>query len=184
MFAQIITTVQSDQTQALGQHIGAILTHTILKDSGQLQSKAPAAEAFVIALHGDLGAGKTTLTQGIAAGLGVTQPVTSPTYTLVNEYALDNKFTLAHVDSYRLADSGDGASSKIEAAALGIGLDELLDDDHVILIIEWASYLADLLPADHLAITLAHDADHPDNRHITIQPFGARGQAILDALDS
>lgn len=170
---QTIVTTTTDQTQSLGQQIGACLNDLPTR-----------SDAFVIALHGELGAGKTTLTQGIAAGLGVTQPVTSPTYMLINEYPLQADRTFIHVDSYRLADAPGGSARN---AALGIGLDEFLDDDRAILIIEWASYLADLLPADHLAITLSHDpqtADpkNADAREITLSANGPISQSILEQI--
>lgn len=111
----------------------------------------------VIALHGDLGAGKTTLTQGIARGLGVTQRVTSPTFTLVNEYEGDSGQRLVHIDSYRLGDlaiENQDEAALLEADTFGLG--EILDGDDAVILIEWAERVAGLLPADHLSITLSH----------------------------
>jgi tRNA threonylcarbamoyladenosine biosynthesis protein TsaE len=90
----------------------------------------------VVALTGDLGAGKTCLVKGIALGLGVKQDVTSPTFTLIHEYP-----PLAHVDLYRL-DSAEG-----------IGLEEYLGGPWIT-VIEWAGKVESLLPANTLRIRL------------------------------
>jgi tRNA threonylcarbamoyladenosine biosynthesis protein TsaE len=97
----------------------------------------------VLALTGDLGAGKTHLVKGIAAGLGIASEVTSPTFTLIHEYA-GGKFPLYHIDLYRL-DSPD--------EALKIGLDEYLDGDGVT-VIEWADKFSALIPDGALWISL------------------------------
>lgn len=99
----------------------------------------------VVALYGDLGAGKTVLTKGIASGLGVHAPVTSPTFTLINEYDLPNSDVLYHVDCYRLDEPvGD---------AIGLGLEALFA--HGVVVIEWADLIQPLLPPDRLDIELA-----------------------------
>ncbi len=109
---------------------------------------------LVIALHGDLGAGKTTFVQGLAAGLGVRERVTSPTFILANEYQTPRGWRLVHVDAYRLAERGAD-----EAAAFG--LEELLDATDTIVAIEWAERVADLLPADCLQIWLQAEEAAP-----------------------
>jgi tRNA threonylcarbamoyladenosine biosynthesis protein TsaE len=88
----------------------------------------------VVALSGDLGAGKTCLTKGIAAGLGVTAPVTSPTFTLIHEYS--GKLPVYHIDLYRLESPRD---------ALAIGILDYFGGNGVC-IVEWAEKIADLLP--------------------------------------
>ena len=88
----------------------------------------------IIALHGDLGAGKTCFVQGMSRALGIGIPISSPTYTLIDEYEGENP--LYHIDLYRLSNS-------IEV--LGIGLEEYLEKDGLIAI-EWAERGEDLLP--------------------------------------
>ena len=90
----------------------------------------------VIALCGDLGAGKTHFVKGVAAGVQSDAPVTSPTFTLIHEY-LGGRLPLYHFDFYRLDDEDD---------ALKIGLDEYLEGDGVC-VIEWADKFPGLLPA-------------------------------------
>ncbi|MCX6897250.1 MAG: tRNA (adenosine(37)-N6)-threonylcarbamoyltransferase complex ATPase subunit type 1 TsaE [Verrucomicrobia bacterium] len=106
----------------------------------QLASSLPAGT--VVALSGDLGAGKTALTKGIARGLGVEDTITSPTFTLVNEHAARNDRRLYHVDLYRL----DQPQQAVE-----IGIEEELAPDGWT-IIEWAEKLGDVLPASAVRI--------------------------------
>ena len=91
----------------------------------------------VLALSGDLGAGKTHLVKGIAKGLGIDADVTSPTFTLIHEYT-GGRLPLYHIDLYRLDEAEE---------ALKIGLDEYLESDGVT-VIEWADKFAELIPAD------------------------------------
>jgi tRNA threonylcarbamoyladenosine biosynthesis protein TsaE len=88
----------------------------------------------VLALHGDLGSGKTCFVQGLAAALGIDRPVTSPTFTLVHEY--QGARPLVHVDLYRIRDSGD---------AFNIGIEEYFDTDGIAAI-EWAERAEDIFP--------------------------------------
>jgi tRNA threonylcarbamoyladenosine biosynthesis protein TsaE len=110
----------------------------------------------VLALHGDLGAGKTCFVQGLAAGLDVQQPVSSPTYTLVNEYR--GRLPLYHVDLYRLH-SAD--------AALDMGLDEYLDGAGITAI-EWPERAAAVLPARTRHIQFSH-GQTPSERIIRLE---------------
>ena len=97
----------------------------------------------VLVLCGDLGAGKTHLVKGLAAGLGVSTEVTSPTFTLIHEYPGSHR-TLYHIDLYRLEDS---------AEALGIGLEEYMDSDGVT-VIEWGDKFPELMPKESKWIRL------------------------------
>lgn len=132
----------------------------------------------VIALQGNLGAGKTLLTQGIAAGLAISAPVTSPTFVLVNEYALPQGGTLIHIDSYRLGETSVQAVDE----ALAMGLDELLTRPDAIVVIEWAALVAPLLPPDYLQITLDYQPDEPAQRHLICTAYGPASHALLQQL--
>lgn len=99
----------------------------------------------VIALHGDLGAGKTCFIQGYAAALGIDDPVTSPTYTIIGEY--EGRLPLHHIDLYRLSGPEE---------ALGLGLEEYFDVNGITAI-EWAERAEGLLPPDLLHIQITVD---------------------------
>ncbi len=114
-----------EETIALGERLAALL---------------PAGT--VVALSGDLGAGKTALTKGIARGLGVNDTITSPTFTLVSEHAVRDGRRLYHVDLYRL----DRPQQAVE-----IGIEEELAPDGWT-VIEWAEKLGAVLPADAVRI--------------------------------
>ena len=120
----------------------------------QLASSLPAGT--VVALSGDLGAGKTALTKGIARGLGVTDTITSPTFTLVNEHAARDGRRLYHVDLYRL----DQPQQAVE-----IGIEEELAPDGWT-IIEWAEKLGDVLPAN--AVRIHIDVVGENERRISV----------------
>lgn len=128
----------------------------------------------VLVLAGDLGAGKTALTQGIARALGVEGQVTSPTFTLVHVYE-DGRLPIHHLDVYRL--------EQLEEVA-DLGLPELLDEGGVV-IVEWGDAILPALPADHLEIRLTF-GDGDDDRTLTLTPGGttwsARDRALHAAL--
>lgn len=113
----------------------------------------------VIALSGELGAGKTTLMQGVAAALGVTQPVTSPTFALVLEYPLPGGRRFVHMDLYRLQGPED-----LEA----IGFEEYLASDAIIAI-EWAERAGGLLPDATLFVNIRIADDTRETRQITLK---------------
>ncbi|MEG1256789.1 tRNA (adenosine(37)-N6)-threonylcarbamoyltransferase complex ATPase subunit type 1 TsaE [Clostridium sp.] len=96
----------------------------------------------IICLIGDLGTGKTHLTKGIAKGLGILECITSPTFTIVNEY--DGRLKLYHFDVYRVNDPDEIAA---------IGFDEYIFGDGVS-VIEWANYIEDLIPEESLTINI------------------------------
>ncbi len=117
-----------------------------------------AGTGTVIALEGDLGAGKTTFTQAFAAALGVRRPVTSPTFTLVGEYKLPNGGRLVHMDLYRLKSATD-----LDA----LGFDEYLQSGDLVCI-EWPDRAEGALPPDTLYMRLEIPAGRPDARIATL----------------
>ena len=146
-FGMQITTHSADETQALGQRLAKRLL-----------------PGDVIAYFGDLGAGKTALTRGIAQGLGFTDLVTSPTYTIVNEY-LTGRIPLFHFDMYRL-----GSSDEL----FDIGWEDYLARGGVCAV-EWSENVEDAL-RDAIHITIEKDPLEPDTRRITIEG-GSRFEA-------
>ena len=100
-------------------------------------------------LVGDVGAGKTTFTRALAKGLGITAPVTSPSFTISKEYPFDNNF-LVHYDFYRLQDPG----------LMSEDLNESLNDPSVLTVVEWADSVQNLLPKNRLKITFKIQADN------------------------
>lgn len=122
----------------------------------------------VVCLNGDLGAGKTTLTKSIAKGLGIDDYVTSPTFTIVNEYY--GKTDLYHIDTYRLDD-------KIDVDYLGF--DEYFYSDGVT-IVEWAEKIKDALPEEYMEINIK---SHDDKRDLEINYLGNRFDKLKEKLD-
>lgn len=138
---ETIQTHSPEETQTIGRQIGETL-------------KA----GDVVALVGDLGAGKTCLTQGIARGIGIAsqEVVNSPSYTLINEYA--GKIPVYHIDLYRLQHHAD---------IIDLGLEEYLEGKGIC-VIEWADRMSDLLPANPIQITIKWVDE--STRTIEIQP--------------
>lgn len=133
-----------DETHEIGRRLGAA-----------------AVPGTVIALSGELGAGKTQLAKGVAEGLGVTSVVNSPTFVLMNEHL--GRLRLYHIDAYRLDDPED-------AMAAG-----LLDEGHAdgVAVVEWADRLDGWLPADRLEISLQTPAGAPMRRIVRWTAIGA-----------
>lgn len=126
---------------------------------------------MVLCLTGDLGAGKTLFTKGVAAGLGVKADVTSPSFTLMNLY--DGRLPVAHFDLYRLDDGGDLDE---------IGFYEYADEPVGVAIIEWADKFPEALPPHHLSVVLSPGKNLEERR----LAFTARGdgyEGILAALE-
>lgn len=109
----------------------------------------------IICMYGDLGAGKTAFTQGLADGLGIGGYVNSPTFTIVNIYKGD--ITLNHFDAYRIGDADE---------MLDIGFDEMISSDAVS-VIEWAELIEDIIPKKRYNITILRTGDF--SRDITIE---------------
>lgn len=141
----------AEQTRRVGVRLGEML------QTGHL-----------ICLDGDLGSGKTTLTQGIARGWGALDPVTSPTFILVNQYNRADSELLYHVDAFRLATAD-------EAAAMGLA--ELLESGRVV-VLEWPSHIGPLIPADHLRVHLEWVDD--SRRSLRFEAHGRAHRRLLD----
>jgi tRNA threonylcarbamoyladenosine biosynthesis protein TsaE len=120
-----------------------------------------------LSLEGDLGAGKTTFTQGLARGLGVTTVVNSPTFTIVKEY--HGRMPLYHMDVYRVGDDVDS-----------LGLDEYFYGDGVC-VVEWASLIEDVLPEDRLTVILNMVDD--GTRRCQLVPRGERYVRLCEEID-
>ncbi|MBO4630824.1 MAG: tRNA (adenosine(37)-N6)-threonylcarbamoyltransferase complex ATPase subunit type 1 TsaE [Lentisphaeria bacterium] len=116
--------------------------------AAKIASETPNGTVF--ALDGNLGAGKTVFASGFAAGLGITEPVSSPTFTIVQEYPWGNGKMLYHMDLYRISDSD---------AALAFGIDDFLFDPNAISIIEWPERAEDLYPPEAIRIDISHTED-------------------------
>ena len=142
----IFTTNSPLETEKIGEALGKIL---------------PAGT--ILAYEGDLGAGKTAFTRGLARGLGYRDPVTSPTYTIVNEY-LGGRLPLFHFDMYRLRSSDD---------LFDIGWEDYLDRNGICAV-EWSENVRDAMEN---AITLRIEKTGDESRRITIE-----GSVDLDAL--
>ena len=138
----------ADQTRRFGMRLGNLLR------PGDL-----------VGLSGDLGAGKTTLISGVAKGWGSTDPVTSPTFVLVNEYYRFDNSVMFHMDAYRIG---------------SLWVAEELDFDRMLrkgpLLIEWADRIREILPADCLWIQMKYISD--GIRSFTLKPTGKRYTAL------
>lgn len=146
-----IVSHSADQTRRLGARLGQLLV------SGD-----------VICLEGELGAGKTCLAQGIGRGLGIREPIVSPTFTLIREYkAAEGRPPFYHVDFYRLGDAEE---------ALALGLEEILYGDGVC-VIEWAEKMKAVLPVERLWITLRHLDE--TKRGLLMEATGQRYEELL-----
>ena len=123
----------------------------------------------VLVLDGDLGAGKTTFTKGLAAGLEIPDIIKSPTFTIIHEYQ-DGRLPLYHMDAYRLENGG----------AEDLGLEEYFDGDGVS-VVEWAEFVEDELPADFLAIHFKR-TDDDNTRVLEFEPHGQHFDQIVKSV--
>lgn len=122
----------------------------------------------VITLEGDLGAGKTTFTKGLAKGLGIKRTINSPTFTIIKEYR--GNLPLYHMDVYRLENSDED-----------LGFEEYFDGDGVT-VVEWAHLIEDQLPSEILSVQLFHQGD--SKRKIVLKPVGERFQQLCKEIMS
>ncbi|NLL25913.1 MAG: tRNA (adenosine(37)-N6)-threonylcarbamoyltransferase complex ATPase subunit type 1 TsaE [Erysipelotrichia bacterium] len=120
----------------------------------------------LITLTGQLGAGKTTFTQGLGKGLNIEKNITSPTFTLLKIYQGD--LPLYHIDAYRL-----------EGLSQDLGFEDYIESDGVC-VIEWSQFISDLLPEDRINIEINILED--DNRELLITASGEKYERILDKL--
>jgi tRNA threonylcarbamoyladenosine biosynthesis protein TsaE len=139
-----------EQTQRLGVRLGELL------DPGTL-----------VCLVGDLGAGKTTIAQGVARGWGALDPVTSPTFVLINQYRRADSAVLYHVDAFRLDRPTD---------AQALGLLELIDGAGPVLI-EWADKIASILPSEGLWVEMSWEDDL--RRRLRFDARGPASESLL-----
>lgn len=135
---------------------------------------ATAKGGDLLLLAGDLGAGKTTLTKGIARALGIRRPVKSPTFTIVREYR-EGKMPLFHMDMYRL-ENGDLSSIDLPGYFAENGL----------IVMEWPQYVKDQLPANFLELTLRRVDDSWDStkRTVAVKAVGARAKQWWQGVKS
>ncbi len=127
----------------------------------------------VVVLAGELGAGKTTFTQGLAQGMGIEDPVTSPTFVVAREMPIGTSGVgLVHVDAYRIS------SNRISSLHEWDDLD--LDLESVATVIEWGERVVAALPADHLDVRISGEGDA---RILSIQSHGPRSARLLAAVE-
>lgn len=143
-----------EQTKRLGMKLGKLL------QAGD-----------IICLEGPLGSGKTCFAKGIGIGMGVEEPITSPSFILINEYKTPSGLTLYHIDFYRLNDPVE--------EALAIGIEEKFYGDGVC-VIEWADRARDIIPPERLWITFSHLDTH--QRGILMEPSGKRYIQLIEAF--
>jgi tRNA threonylcarbamoyladenosine biosynthesis protein TsaE len=139
----------SEQTRRLGIRLGALL-----------------CPGDLLCLSGDLGAGKTTLVQGLAQGWGSLDRVTSPTFVLCNEYRRSDGRILYHLDAYRLSGVQE---------AVDLDLDRMIEG--AAMVVEWAERIQAALPAGRLWIKLTYIAE--EQRGMVFLPEGSRYEAIV-----
>jgi len=143
-------TKNEEELLALGERLG----HLLQKDD-------------VLILTGELGAGKTTFTKGLAKGLDIRQMIKSPTYTIVREYV--GRLPLYHLDVYRIGDDPDS-----------IDLDDFLFGEGVT-VIEWGELLGENLPDNYLKLNLLKKED---GRELVFEAKGTRAQELLEELQN
>jgi tRNA threonylcarbamoyladenosine biosynthesis protein TsaE len=155
MHALTVTSTSPEETRILGAALAPVMV-----------------PGDVVALSGDLGAGKTVFVQGLARALGVETQVTSPTFTLVNEYR--GRYSIRHLDVYRL----DSFQEVID-----LGFDELSDPE-AILVIEWGDAVAPFLPRRFLGVEILHGSieDENETRTVSFRPTGPEWAQKLETM--
>ena len=148
----VITLADTTATEELGKIIGVA-----------------ANRSDNLVLTGDLGAGKTTLTKGIALGLGIDQMIKSPTYTIIREYQ-QGRLPLYHMDVYR-----------IESGADDLGLDDYFEGDGLS-VIEWGQQLGDYMPEDYLELLLSKDDQDENLRRVELLANGEQSERFKERI--
>ncbi|KUO74821.1 MAG: tRNA threonylcarbamoyladenosine biosynthesis protein TsaE [Clostridia bacterium BRH_c25] len=148
-----LNTECAEETLLLGEQLGRLLN-----------------TGSIVCLSGDLGAGKTAFTQGIAKGLGVEDYVTSPTYTIINEY--EGRLPLYHFDVYRLNDVEEMHE---------LGYEEYFFGDGVV-VLEWADIVKDIIPRERLWITILNTKGD-NSREIIMEPTGEAYDNIVKGME-
>jgi len=148
-YTKEIISHSADETKAFAQNLASYLS-----------------EGTLILLTGDLGAGKTTFTQGLAKGLHITKNVTSPTFTIMKVYQGD--LPLYHIDAYRL-----------EGMTQDLGFEELLEDDGIC-VIEWPMFIESILPSEYLQIEITRLDEN--QRKLVLIAHGERYRKLLEEL--
>lgn len=147
-----IVTKTVEETEALGQRLGKLLT------GGEL-----------IELTGDLGSGKTVFIKGLAKGLGVDQPISSPTFTISRVYDAGTK-QFHHFDFYRIGHKD----------IVGLEIAEAANDPDAVVAVEWAEHIKDALPKDHLSVNIS-SADE-SKREISLIAHDEKYQKLIEKL--
>ena len=148
-----LTIIGEESMRQLGQKLGRLL------EGGE-----------VIELIGDVGAGKTTVTKGLAQGLEITEPVQSPTFTISRVYPARDQLELRHYDFYRLG----------EAGVMGDELSEAIGSSHSITVVEWGGVVDGMLPDDRLQISII--ASSETSREVTISALGLQSQGLIGEM--
>jgi tRNA threonylcarbamoyladenosine biosynthesis protein TsaE len=151
MSVYTIKTESAEETMAFAEKLGKALK-----------------KGDVLTLAGDLGAGKTTFTKGLAKGLDITRTVNSPTFTIIKEYS--GRLPLYHMDVYRLEDSDED-----------LGFEEYFSGEGVS-VVEWAVFIEEYLPDERLEIVVSHKGD--SQREIQLTPLGERYIELIKEIMS
>lgn len=123
-----------------------------------------------IELIGDVGAGKTTFVRGLAKGMGISETVQSPSFTINRVYDAPDERRLVHYDFYRLSDAGIMADE----------LDESIHDKQTVVVIEWADTVAEILPTDRL--TLSFISTGEESRQVDVRSSGEQSLQLMEKL--
>jgi len=160
-----LQTTSSIQTKKIAKELADVIIGKADKTNRFIDSLTscflPHKSALVITLHGDLGAGKTTFTQGFLRGLGVKSKITSPTFVIIKNYKLriTNYEKVFHMDAYRI---------KSAKEILDLNWKEIISDSKNIILIEWPERISKILPKNKIQITFKYGKNE-NERYLTIK---------------